>query len=395
MITIKQFFTTFLLKKKDNCPPPRVYRNKTSDDMYFRDCFIDFLKGLDGANRSRSYASDLATASHILEGLGHYRMREINKTILKTYINGFTKKTYTTGKGGKTKTQYYSQSAIDKVYNLLHSFIKEVSCNDGDQLLPADYMANIKKPRSNRPKAEETKPLTDEEIIMISSIVKENKLINVWIHILLYTGVRPSEPLALQFSDIHYKEKTIDVFRTLSQEEYFDPLTQKRVKPRKAVITDLKNQRDDGGINYQRRTLKVGDELINILQDWEHYIKSNTALMAEKKRHGTENYLFSGPHGQLWLYDDYKQVYERLLKRHGLSVSEYNPYRFRHNCCTRLLRLGISIKAVQLILGDNSSEMVMKVYANLDKSDILKGSTSFSESIDETLGIMSDTKISE
>ena len=81
--------------------------------------------------------------------------------------------------------------------------------------------------------------------------------------------------------------------------------------------------------------------------------------------------------------------------KNGLSASEYTPYRFRYNCYTRLLRLNVNLKAVQLIMGDNTSEMVMKVYANLDKSDILKGSTSFSESIDETLGIMSDTKISE
>ncbi|WP_207656931.1 hypothetical protein, partial [Clostridium sp. 2-1] len=90
---------------------------------------------MDGAKRSRSYANDLAMASHILEGLGQYHMSEINKAVLKQFVNGFTKKTYQKGKGKNQKLVYYSQSQINKVYNLLHVFIKEVSSEDGGQLL--------------------------------------------------------------------------------------------------------------------------------------------------------------------------------------------------------------------------------------------------------------------
>ncbi|POO87382.1 hypothetical protein C1H57_25455, partial [Clostridium sp. 2-1] len=104
-------------------------------DPLFQDCFISYLKGLDGAKRSRSYANDLAMASHILEGLGQYHMSEINKAVLKQFVNGFTKKTYQKGKGKNQKLVYYSQSQINKVYNLLHVFIKEVSSEDGGQLL--------------------------------------------------------------------------------------------------------------------------------------------------------------------------------------------------------------------------------------------------------------------
>lgn len=363
-----------------------ITRRKSTDPL-FRECFISYLKSLDGAKRSRSYANELAMASHIIKGLGQYHMSEINKAVLKQFINGFTKKTYPKGKGINQTLVFYSQSEINKVYNLLHAFIKEVSSEDGGQLLELDYMKNIKRPRSNQPKAPDMKPFTDQELNLLLKIVSANKMINLWVNLMLFTGTRPSEPLALRFSDINYENKTINIFHTLSQEEHIDPDTQTQTKPHKAIITDLKNMRNDGRINYQRRTLCVGDHIIGLLRDWEEYVKLCPALMEMKKQNHTENLLFCGSKGQLWLYKDYKQAYSRLLKKHGLNVSEYTPYRFRHNCCTRLLRLKVDLKTVQRIMGDNTPDMILKVYANLDESDVLNGSQSYVESLNESLGI--------
>lgn len=389
LLSIKQLiFKWFQVPSKSHNESQEI-TNTELEDMLFKDYFVKYLRSLDGSNRSRTYASMVNTSVHIIEGLGDYKMSQINKTVLKEFINGFTKKTYVKG---NSEPQYYSQSQIDKVYNLLRGAIKEASDPDGDKILRADFMANIKKPRSNRCKPPEIQALTDEEINMLSNIVSETKMISVWVHLMLYTGVRPSEALALKFSDIDYKEKTVDIMRTLSQEEFLDVTTMSRVKPRQPIITTLKNEREGQRVNLQRRTLKVGNKILDILKEWEVTVKNNSSLMEMKKRNGTEDYLFCGPRGQLWLYDDYKQVYERLLKKHGISASEYNPYRFRHNCCTRLFRLNVNIKAVQLIMGDNTSDMVMRVYANLDKSDVLKGSKAFSDSLDLALGIINEDK---
>lgn len=359
----------------------------TNTEMLFRDYFFRYIKSLNGSARSRTYSSTVRTASHIIDGLGNYKMSEINKTVLKEFINGFTKKTYTKNK--QKGPEYYSQSEIDKVFHLLHAAIIEASSEDGDHFLRTDFMANIKIPRSNRFESEYC-ALTDDEIRMLTNIVSENEMINVWILLMLYTGVRPSEALALKFSDIDYERKTVSIMRTLSYEDNIDPITLKRRGPRKAIITSLKNERGKNQINYQKRTLKVGDKILEVLQQWESIVKSDKELMKMKKDKGTEEYIFSGSKGQLWLYDDYKQVYKRLLKKHGLSISQYNPYRFRHNCCTRLFRLGINLKAVQLIMGDNTPDMVMRVYANLDKSDVLKGSQDYSDSLDIALGIVNN-----
>lgn len=354
------------------------------DNMLLKNYLIDYLKSIDGETRSRSYSMTLAMAIHIIDGIGDLRMNEINKTVLRKFINNFAKKKYLKSPKAN-KYEYYSQSEINKVYDLLHKVIKEASNEDGDKLLPIDYMANIKKPRTRQTPKSEPKAFTDQEINRLLRIVSENPMIQIWILIMLYTGARPSEVLALKWSDINYEEKTIDIFRTLSQEDFYDAEHMKKIKPSIPIITDLKNERNDGKINWQKRTLKVGDVLLTALMEWNKYITHNPRLMDMKRKHGTEEFLFCGPDGQMWLYEYYRQTYARLLKKHGLKYSDYNAYRFRHNYCTRLFRANINIKAAQMIMGDNTPTMVMKVYANLDKSDVLNGSEYLSKGIDKVL----------
>ena len=113
-----------------------LIERSSSKDMLFREYFIKYLKSLDGGVRSRTYSSTINTATHIINGLGNYKMSELNKSVLKEFINGFTKKMYIRGKSGKP--QYYSQSMIDKIYNLLHAAIKEASVRRRRSPSPSD-----------------------------------------------------------------------------------------------------------------------------------------------------------------------------------------------------------------------------------------------------------------
>lgn len=386
----KNFRDWFQLKIQKNDVTTHQDKECNTQSVLFRDFLLRYIKSLDGSARSRTYSSTLSTASYILDGLGDYRMDEIDKTVLRGFMNGFAKTTYT--KNPQKGPEYYSQSTIDKVFHLLHAAIIEASDEDGEHLLRTDFMASIKIPRSNRFASPEPVSLSDEEIKLLTNVISENEMILVWVLLMLYTGVRPSEALALKFSDINYENRTVQIVRTLSYIDDIDPETRKRRGPRRAYITTLKNQRDNYRANYQVRVLRVGDKILEVLKHWENRVNCNEVLMKMKKERGTEEFLFCGPKGQLWLYDDYKQVYARLLKKHGLSISEYYPYRFRHNCCTRLFRLGVNIKTVQMIMGDNTPDMVMHVYANLDRSDVLKGSQDYADSVDMTLSVISGHK---
>lgn len=361
-------------------PPVVIEKPKhPKSDMLFKDYVIKYLKGIENIKHPRTYETKVNSARHIIEGLGNYKMCQINKDILREFINQIPKKTYEKG----SKKSLLSQSSINKIYDLLRTIIKEAS--DEEEILEKNFMQNIDKPDTKVFKETECKAFSCDEIKRISEIVKANKMIDTWVHSMLYTGMRPSEALALKFSDINYEECTIKIVRALSKEAEFDLNTQKRASRYKAKIKELKNAKHQTKVNYQERTLKVSINLLEIIKSWESYVKGNTKLMEMKRANNTEEFLFCGSKGQLWTYDDYLQVYDRLLEKSGLKVSNFTPYKFRHTYCTESLRNGTDLKTVQLMLGDNTPDMVLRVYANMNKDDILRGSKIFSENMDRIL----------
>lgn len=351
-------------------------------EMFFGQYFKEYLATLDGSVHSRTYNSKIKLSKYIINGLGNYRMEELDIDKIRKFINGLTKEKYE--KGGKIHE--LSQSTINKIYDLLHGAIKDAS-SVGKKILVTDFMKEIKRPESQKYTEDREYALTNEEFRKISEILKkENKMMYLWVQIMMYTGARPSEVLAIKFSDIDYNKKIIKIVRTLSHEEHYDIETRKKIKTDNPVFKDLKNVRKNNKRNYQKRELELSERMINIIKEWEDKIKNNSELVENRCANDMDEYLFSGTTGQKWLYRDYRRVYERILKRNGLSVTEYNPYRYRHSFCIECFRKNIDPKTVQVLMGDNDLAMILRVYANLNKEDILKGSRNMSKVMDDILG---------
>lgn len=193
------------------------------------------------------------------------------------------------------------------------------------------------------------------------------------------TGCRPSEALALKWSDINFEDKTVSITKALGKEADYDPVTLKRISPFRGVIKDLKN--DDGKkhrADYHSRKLNISDKTLSKIQEWHDVVMSNDKLMTARRNQGTDMYIFTGPKGNFWTYESYTQRYERYLIRSNLNPSEMFPYRFRHTVCTYLMKT-LDLKTVQLIMGDNTPDVITQVYTNISKDDILKSSTALAD----------------
>ena len=230
----------------------------------------------------------------------------------------------------------------------------------------------MKKPRTKALRAEEEKPYTVEEIAKILEAVKDDTMIYCWVFLMAELGCRPSEVLALKFGDIDFEKKTVYICKTLGKEADFDPTTHKRTSKYRPVIKDLKN--DNGRKHresFQVRRLRLSTQALDIISKLQKEISNNKQLSESKRQYGTEHFIFTSRKGALAIYEDYTQRYERLLKKAGLSSSEMNPYRFRHTFCTELFRRNVNMKTVQMMMGDNTADMIMRVYANIQKDDVL------------------------
>jgi len=370
-------FMTYSYPTINNTDTMSCQRGYKCNEVTLSDFLNNFMANIKGGPQSRTFASYIGVARHIEEGLGKLMLSEIDKDTCQRFINGFTEKVY---KKGNTESRY-SQSMIHKIYMLLKMVLKDAA---EKELIKSNYMEYIKEPKAKKYVETKYKALSDDEIRTILAAVDDNPVLKTVTMIMNYTGMRPGEVYALRLSDIDFERKTISVKRALSFDREVDITSKKAIGRRIPIIKELKNERG-GKVEYAKRTLTVGNSVIEVIKDWQKHLETMPELLEKRKENGIEDYLFSGTKGNLVTLDIHTQIYDRHLCKKSLSSSEFNLYRFRHTFCTRLLKMGKDPKTVMMIMGDNTLDMVLKVYNSINRDDIIRVSSEYADMMDCTL----------
>ena len=58
-------------------------------------------------------------------------------------------------------------------------------------------------------------------------------------------------------------------------------------------------------------------------------------------------------------------------------------YKFRHTMCTRLILDGQPIPVIQRIMGDNTTDVIMKIYTHVNEEMALKATTGFYDNLNK------------
>ncbi|HAN10625.1 MAG TPA: hypothetical protein DCP90_08460 [Clostridiales bacterium] len=337
----------------------------------------EYLRTTKGKARKRSFENIISISKHVAEGLGSVSLTELTRNRCVMFLNSLTDKTYKRGK----RDELYSQSTIRKIYIQLMAVLR-YAIDEG--YIKPEVIKGLKTPIAKKYVEEKEKAFSDEEIKAIISAVKDNPLINATVMILNYTGMRPGEAFALRFSDVDYESKTIHVRRALSH-DVDSNIEDKTYSKRVPIIKEIKNSKN-GRHQWAYRTLKVSDKVLGAISKWEEHRKSQVRLTEKIKLNGYEDQIFTGADGKLAKAEHYQDMYERQLRNQGLDSRILNLYRFRHNYCTRQLRMNVDIKTVAQNLGDNTVDMVLRVYNSINNKDRLAASEKFSDAMDDILG---------
>lgn len=245
----------------------------------------------------------------------------------------------------------YSNSYLDKIYTHLNNVMKISTL---DHLINENPFAigAINKPKSVKPD-KVVDALTREEQAKLVAKIKDPNYKDDYkniILLLLYTGARVGEILALERKDIDFKNNVIHINKTLSRDKHDRPILSDHPKTRAGI-----------------RDIPINDDVKQIL-------KGNMNI----------KFLFTLPDGRFistsTINSHFKKICKdagirvcvREVKRNGKTIklksSTVTTHMLRHTFITRCAEEGMNQKALQTIVGHTDYRITSDIYTNIDDS---------------------------
>lgn len=198
----------------------------------------------------------------------------------------------------------------------------------------------------------ERRPLNDLEKEAIKKANFNSKQ-KAYIYLLLYTGIRRGEALALKKSNIDLKNRKIHICSSLD------------LSTGNGCIKDTKTSDSD-------RWLDIYDNLQDVLTDYLECLEgellfpsSSGKIMSKTSfRRFYESILkeMNNAVGGKWHYDKQKRLIWDDNKLPGLT-----SHIFRHNFATILYYSSVDIKEAVRLMGHSDEKMILEIYAHLDR----------------------------
>ncbi len=204
-------------------------------------------------------------------------------------------------------------------------------------------------PKKDRTKPPERRRLYDNEIIEILEAVKTDRFTNKNAHrvkhsdyygLLLFlclTGSRPSEGTSLQVKKIDFKRKTFTV----------DTAYDKKLKKLKGTKTE------------ECRVLRFDSHPL-----LEEVFRQGCAGK------GPDDFVFTNYAGNMVNTRNLNDKFLRPILK-GLGIPNRVTYVMRHSFISRCVRNKMDIKSIMALTGHTDHKMILQVYAEVEKEDIL------------------------
>ena len=199
---------------------------------------------------------------------------------------------------------------------------------------PARYIKPV--PRTKK----RVKVFSEDQLNLFKQLISNEELwVNVFFSILIWTGMRISECIALEWDDIDFENKIINV-----NKQYY-----------RYRLTSTKN--------YEIRDIEIPDMLVDLLIEYYKY--------------ATNRLLFSLNDGNYISVNNVRERYfnkfiRQIEKELNCSMRGITPHCLRHTHASTLLSNGIPIKYVSKRLGHKSQKTTLNIYDHVLKCDIEK-----------------------
>ncbi len=254
---------------------------------------------------------------HIDDNIGDMKLRNVTSEDLEELLDDLAKKNQTTGKPTKQKTLSHVTNTIKQVFK----FAADKNFIDVDPAKTLEVPKEKEVPKKLRSEEENEKEklprnrcLSEEEIGWILNTPHKLQTANM---ILLYTGMRPEELLALRWKDINLKKGCILIDKALKYDG------------NKPYVGDTKTNKI--------RVVVIPQELLDYLVGVYPKDKPNALVVSNSKG----KYLTKSAWRQMYhsyIIDlDIKyggKFKTKFHKHYKMTIHEWTPYALRHTSTT-------------------------------------------------------------
>lgn len=291
--------------------------NTLKKDWYFKE-FTDFYFDNYKHNvREHTFTRNLRHFNnHLLPYFKNDLLKEITPMKLESWQN-------------RLKLKYKIQT-VKKFRSILFSIFEKAYLNDIIEINPLLKVKLLPRSSSFIDDENVINPFSEKEIsILLSS---SSGYLHNFIKLMLSTGMRPGEIIALSWNDIDFERKLINVNKTIVAGKIGNVKTQASIRK-----IDMLNNTENALLNQKELTFK--DESVFVNQS--------------KK--------------QFFSHDIININFKLLQKKNDIKVRSL--YNIRHTFASQLISKGINIVWVSKMLGHKDVSITLKIYTKFIKED--------------------------
>lgn len=299
-------------------------------DQWLTDCVKPSL-------RPRTYESyEEMVRLHLKPGLGHVRLKKLTGQHVQRFLNNLTNKNSATVKDKKLspRTVAYCRTILRMALGIAEEW----------RLIPYNPAAiRIRLPGIEQRKVE---PWSPEQRLQLLQAIKGDNLSALFL-LMLFTGLRRGEALALRWNDVDLETRKLKVSQTM--------------------------QRIKGGLAFgSPKTDKSARELTiplpAVVALREHRQKQREERMAAGPVWEDRDLVFTTLTGAPIDPRNAKRVLDRLLAKTELPHCRLHD--LRHQFASHMLASGVDIKIVSDCLGHSKLAVTADVYAHVSQAVI-------------------------
>lgn len=238
--------------------------------------------------------------------------------------------------GEKWATKGLSPKTVSNIHGMLNKAL-------GDAARKGTVVRNVvalaDAPSVTARKRAETKAWDVDQLIMFLDAIDSHRMAPA-LYFAAHTGMRRGEVLGLRWRDLDLDAGRVSVRQALVSVAY------------KVSISDVKT-------GTSRRTIDIGDEVVQVLWDW---YKTRT-----EERDGTipaaDDLVFVKADGTSMHPDIFSQLFDRTVAK--IDVPAISLHDLRHTHASLLLQAGVHVKVVSERLGHANVAFTMNVYQHV------------------------------